>query len=108
MGKVLGGEHLSQIFGGGGGVANVKANRLPGADVIANRDRAGLVVNVTDVDNETGAISIGDYVRTRQTIRFHVRDAATATEDLAEMLSPQHLSHRSEERPVGKERRSPH
>jgi small ligand-binding sensory domain FIST len=52
-----------------------------------------LVRNVTDVDNETGAISIGDYVRTGQTIRFHVRDAATATEDLAEMLSPQHLSH---------------
>jgi small ligand-binding sensory domain FIST len=51
-----------------------------------------LVRNVTDVDNETGAISIGDYVRTGQTIRFHVRDAATATEDLAEMLSPQNLS----------------
>ena len=51
-----------------------------------------LVRNVTDVDNETGAISIGDYVRTGQTIRFHVRDAATATEDLAEMLSPANVA----------------
>jgi small ligand-binding sensory domain FIST len=51
-----------------------------------------LVRNVTDVDNETGAISIGDYVRTGQTIRFHVRDAATATEDLAEMLSPENVA----------------
>jgi small ligand-binding sensory domain FIST len=48
-----------------------------------------LVRNVMSVDNETGAISIGDYVRTGQTIRFHVRDAATAVEDLSEMLAPQ-------------------
>jgi small ligand-binding sensory domain FIST len=51
-----------------------------------------LVRNVTNVDNESGAIAIGDYVRTGQTIRFHVRDAATATEDLAEMLGPDRIA----------------
>jgi small ligand-binding sensory domain FIST len=55
-----------------------------------NFDRGDFLVrNVMSVDNETGAISIGDYVRTGQTIRFHVRDAATAVEDLSEMLAPQ-------------------
>lgn len=47
-----------------------------------------LVRNVMNVDDDSGAIAVGDYVKTGQTIRFHVRDAATATEDLAEMLSP--------------------
>jgi len=46
-----------------------------------------LVRNVMSVDNDSGAVSVGDYVRTGQTIRFHVRDAATATEDLGEMLA---------------------
>jgi small ligand-binding sensory domain FIST len=46
-----------------------------------------LVRNVMNVDNDSGAIAVGDYVKTGQTIRFHVRDAATATEDLNEMLS---------------------
>jgi small ligand-binding sensory domain FIST len=46
-----------------------------------------LVRNVMSVDNESGAMSVGDYVRTGQTIRFHVRDAATATEDLTCLLS---------------------
>jgi small ligand-binding sensory domain FIST len=51
-----------------------------------------LVRNVMSVDNDSGAIAIGDYVRTGQTIRFHVRDAATAAEDLSEMLSPQNIT----------------
>jgi small ligand-binding sensory domain FIST len=50
-----------------------------------------LVRNVMTVDNETGSIAVGDYVRTGQTIQFHVRDAATATEDLGLMLAPDKL-----------------
>lgn len=48
-----------------------------------------LVRSVVGVDNASGAIAIGDYVRTGQTIQFHVRDAATATEDLSLMLAGQ-------------------
>ena len=47
-----------------------------------------LVRSVMNVDNETGAVTIGDHVRIGQTIQFQVRDAATATEDLALLLSP--------------------
>lgn len=51
-----------------------------------------LVRNVLGVDNDTGSIAVGDYVRTGQTIQFHVRDAATATEDLNLMLTPERLT----------------
>jgi small ligand-binding sensory domain FIST len=51
-----------------------------------------LVRNVLGVDNDTGSIAVGDYVRTGQTVQFHVRDAATATEDLNLMLTPERLS----------------
>jgi small ligand-binding sensory domain FIST len=46
-----------------------------------------LIRGVVGVDNESGAIAIGDYVRVGQTVQFHVRDAATAEEDLSMMLS---------------------
>ncbi len=46
-----------------------------------------LVRNVIGVDGETGAIAIGDYVRTGQTVQFHLRDAASADEDLRELLA---------------------
>jgi small ligand-binding sensory domain FIST len=49
-----------------------------------------LVRNVMGVDQENGAIAITDLVRAGQTVQFHVRDAATATEDLNHMLEPQH------------------
>jgi small ligand-binding sensory domain FIST len=51
-----------------------------------------LVRNVMGVDNDAGSISVGDYVRTGQTVQFHVRDAATATEDLGLMLAPERLT----------------
>jgi small ligand-binding sensory domain FIST len=51
-----------------------------------------LVRGVSGVDNDTGAVTIGDYVRTGQTIRFHVRDAATATEDLGLLLGPDQVA----------------
>ena len=51
-----------------------------------------LVRNVMGVDNDAGSIAVGDYVRTGQTVQFHVRDAATATEDLGLMLAPEELT----------------
>ncbi len=46
-----------------------------------------LVRNCIGSDPDSGAIAIGDYVRTGQTVQFHVRDAATANEDLRELVS---------------------
>jgi small ligand-binding sensory domain FIST len=51
-----------------------------------------LVRNVMGVDNDSGAIAVGELVRTGQTVQFHVRDAATASEDLGLMLAPQQLA----------------
>jgi small ligand-binding sensory domain FIST len=46
-----------------------------------------LVRNVIGVDKDSGAIAIGDFVRPGQTVQFHLRDAASADEDLRELLS---------------------
>ncbi len=46
-----------------------------------------LVRNVQGVDPKNGAIAIGDWVRAGRTVQFHVRDAATADEDLDALLS---------------------
>ncbi len=46
-----------------------------------------LIRNVQGVDSQQGAVAIGDYVRVGQTVQFHVRDAATADEDLAALLN---------------------
>lgn len=46
-----------------------------------------LVSNVIGVDREKGAVVIGHHVRIGQTVRFHVRDAVTASEDLVELLA---------------------
>lgn len=48
-----------------------------------------LVRNVIGVDEENGTITAADFVRTGQTVQFHVRDAATADEDLSMMLQAQ-------------------
>lgn len=45
-----------------------------------------LVRNVQGIDQKAGAVAIGDYVRVGRTVQFHVRDAATADEDLHELL----------------------
>lgn len=46
-----------------------------------------LVRNVIGVDGDSGAIAIGEYVRPGQTVQFHLRDAASADEDLRELLA---------------------
>ena len=51
-----------------------------------------LVRNLYGVDRATGAMAITDRVRVGQTVQFHVRDAATADEDLR-LLLRQELAH---------------
>jgi small ligand-binding sensory domain FIST len=45
-----------------------------------------LVRGVRGVDPESGAMAIGDTIEVGETIQFHVRDAATADEDLRTLL----------------------
>ena len=48
-----------------------------------------LVRPIIGADRETGALAIGERVRVGQTVRLHVRDAASADEDLREALRTQ-------------------
>jgi len=45
-----------------------------------------LITNVLGADKESGALAVGNYVRTGQTVQFHVRDHETADEDLRHLL----------------------
>jgi small ligand-binding sensory domain FIST len=68
---------------------------LVGAVIDEYRERFGrgdfLVRNVLGVDANTGNIAVADMPRTGQTVQFHVRDAATAAEDLQLLLDAQQL-----------------
>ncbi|MCC2670241.1 MAG: hypothetical protein K0Q72_2712, partial [Armatimonadetes bacterium] len=48
-----------------------------------------LVRGVMGGNPQTGALAVGDMIRAGQTVQFHVRDAASAHEDLTELLQPQ-------------------
>ena len=52
-----------------------------------------LVRNLYGMDPQNGAIAITDRVRTGQTIQFLVRDAASASHDLLELLKRDHDTH---------------
>jgi small ligand-binding sensory domain FIST len=45
-----------------------------------------LIRGVVGADETTGAVAVGDVVEVGQTVRFQVRDAAAAGEDLTELL----------------------
>jgi small ligand-binding sensory domain FIST len=47
-----------------------------------------LIRGVLGADHEAGAIRIGDHAPVGTTLQFHVRDAASASDDLREMLAP--------------------
>lgn len=49
-----------------------------------------LVRGVIGLDPENGAGAVAEYVQAGQTIQFHLRDAATATEDLNALLETEH------------------
>lgn len=59
------------------------------------KDRFGrgdfLVRNVIGGEEKTGSIAVADLLRVGQTVQFHLRDAATADEDLALLLDGQKL-----------------
>lgn len=59
----------------------------PEGDVLGRGDF--LIRGLMGVDEQSGAIAIGDMVEEGETIRFHLRDAVTAKEDLELMLTPQ-------------------
>ena len=46
-----------------------------------------LIRNVVAIDEELESISIGDYVRTGQTVQFHIRDEESASAELEQMLA---------------------
>ncbi|UUO05927.1 FIST C-terminal domain-containing protein [Blastopirellula sp. J2-11] len=46
-----------------------------------------IIRNVIGVNQETGGIAVGDYVRPGQTIQFHVRDENSADADLKQLLA---------------------
>ena len=50
-----------------------------------------LIRAVLGVEQQSGAIVVGDSVRVGQTVQFHVRDAGTASEDLRLLLAAQQL-----------------
>jgi small ligand-binding sensory domain FIST len=58
-----------------------------------------LVRNVLGLDRQSGSLAITERVRVGQTVQFHVRDAASADEDLHALLQIDVSSH--EGRPVG-------
>lgn len=45
-----------------------------------------LIANVLGADQKSGAVAIGNLVRTGQTVQFHLRDGAAADEDLIQLL----------------------
>jgi small ligand-binding sensory domain FIST len=50
-----------------------------------------LIRGVTGVEENSGVIAIGDDVADGEIVQFHLRDAATAVEDLEMMLTPQSM-----------------
>jgi small ligand-binding sensory domain FIST len=46
-----------------------------------------LVRNVTGLDPPSGAIALGDYIRTGQTVQFHIRDQEAADAELKQLLA---------------------
>jgi small ligand-binding sensory domain FIST len=64
---------------------------LAGLVIDENRAEYGrgdyLMRGLIGADEETGAIAVGEPVRIGQTLRFHVRDARSADEDLRESLA---------------------
>lgn len=59
------------------------------------KDRFGrgdfLIRGIVGVDRTSGALGVNDSVKVGQTVQFHLRDAATAREDLSLLLDAQRL-----------------
>jgi small ligand-binding sensory domain FIST len=48
-----------------------------------------LIRGVMGIDQQNGAMVVGDSIKDGETVQFHLRDASTAIEDLEMMLAPQ-------------------
>jgi small ligand-binding sensory domain FIST len=53
-----------------------------------------LVRNLVGADQAAGSVAIGDLVHEGQTVQFHMRDAASASEDLHLLLASDRTKHR--------------
>ncbi|MEI6084915.1 MAG: FIST N-terminal domain-containing protein [Verrucomicrobiota bacterium] len=51
-----------------------------------------LIRNLVDHDLQSGAVAVGDLMRTGQTVQFQVRDGGSAAEDLQALLAKQQVS----------------
>ncbi len=52
-----------------------------------------LIRNVIGIDSQQGAIAIGDYIRTGQTVQFHIRDQTTADDEMRQLLARHQQQH---------------
>ncbi len=52
-----------------------------------------LIRNLMGVEPKEGGIAVGEWLRTGQTVRFHLRDARTSREDLRLVLQRHRLEH---------------
>jgi small ligand-binding sensory domain FIST len=66
-----------------------------GRAIDSSKDALGrgdfLIRGVMGLDRESGALTVGDFIGEGELVQFHLRDAATAKEDLEMMLTPQTL-----------------
>ena len=53
-----------------------------------------LIRNVADMDDRTGSLAIGEILKEGQMVQFHLRDAQTSADDLAEALDRYALDNR--------------
>ncbi len=76
---------------------SMKHGLYVGRPVRPNAEGRGdyLIRNLLGADRERGVVAIGDLVRPNEKLRFHVRDADTAREDLALLLAPQEFDSRA-------------
>ncbi|MGW8250988.1 MAG: FIST signal transduction protein [Anaerolineales bacterium] len=65
----------------------------PGQELLGRGDF--VIRGVVGIDQENGAIAIGDSVMDGEIIQFHLRDASTAQEDLEMQLIPQMFRERA-------------
>lgn len=53
-----------------------------------------LIRNLLGADQTTGAVAVGEVVQEGQTVQFHLRDAASASEDFTSLLEADYARHR--------------
>jgi small ligand-binding sensory domain FIST len=58
-----------------------------------------LIRNLIGIDRQSGALAVGDFMRSGQTVQFQVRDGQSAAEDLAALLARE--ARRKRPRPQG-------